>query len=482
MTLTTNCPTPAIENPAPEQPPAAAGAPPSDSTGPRPSTLEAARRSAGQVHHVGTHETLASVVRHFDLDPQCCGVLASDGGRFVNLLSRDLTAAQLAKPFARELFFDKPLARLLPFWPVPALELHERTFVADAIQSALSRPPLYRFEPVVVVADDGSRAAVDIYSLLVAQCEVLFSTLRDLERQREATQAAVAEREEMHQRLVAASREAGRAEVATGVLHNVGNVLNSLNASAGVVSRTLQQSKVANLGRAVTLIQEHAQDLGGFLTTDARGKALPGYLQKLAGVLGEEQARLATEMQEMGRSIEHIKQIVQMQQTHAKSSTLLEPVSPVALMEDAVRVNLVSFDRHNVQVVREYGQVAPTRLDRHKVLQILINLVSNAKNALKGNPPGQKRITLKIDRVGGAEKDRVVFRVEDNGAGIEAGNLTRIFSHGFTTRKEGHGFGLHSAANAAGEMGGTLSAASEGPGRGAAFTLSLPAEAGEGAR
>ena len=70
----------------------------------------------------------------------------------------------------------------------------------------------------------------------------------------------------------------------------------------------------------------------------------------------------------------------------------------------------------------------------------------------------------------------------DNGIGIPADNLTRIFGHGFTTRKEGHGFGLHSGALAAKELGGALTVESDGPGKGATFTLEFPIQRPKGAR
>jgi two-component system, LuxR family, sensor kinase FixL len=75
-----------------------------------------------------------------------------------------------------------------------------------------------------------------------------------------------------------------------------------------------------------------------------------------------------------------------------------------------------------------------------------------------------------VERVGA----RLRITVADNGVGVAPESFSRLFTQGFTTKKEGHGFGLHSSALAAEEMGGTLTCVSEGPGRGAAFTLELP--------
>ncbi len=313
--------------------------------------------------------------------------------------------------------------------------------------------------------------------------DAMAATLRELEAQRQATQAAEADREKLQQQLVKSSREAGRAEVATGILHNVGNVLNSINVSAAVVNNTLQQSRVGNLCKGLAMLEEHAADLVSFLTSDERGRVLPGYLNKLAGVMAEERAVITREMESLVRNVEHIAHVVQMQQSYAKEVIVRQPLSPADLMEDALRVNLAAMQAAGVEVVRDFAPLPNLLLDKHGVLQILINLVSNAFNAVRDQAAPGKKIELKIEKGdantdgsggSGGPQSLLRFKVTDNGAGIAPENLTRIFSYGFTTRKEGHGFGLHSAANAAREMGGSLTASSEGPNRGASFTLELP--------
>lgn len=304
--------------------------------------------------------------------------------------------------------------------------------------------------------------------------DALAATLRALEEQRRATQAAEAQREQLQERLLSASREAGRAEVATGILHNVGNVLNSVNVSAAMIVRTLEQSKVANLWKALAMLEEHQADLDDFLTSDERGRILPSYLSKLARVLAEEQAAIAAEMVSLGRSLEHIGQVVQMQQSYARGSTLRQLLDPVDLVDDALRVNLVASGQRDVELVREFGEIPSVLLDKHKVLQILINLLSNANNAVKCRAPGNARIVLRMEMFDRDGRPFIRFQVVDNGHGILPENLTRIFTHGFTTRNDGHGFGLHSSANAAREMGGLLSVCSGGVDQGATFTLELP--------
>ena len=266
---------------------------------------------------------------------------------------------------------------------------------------------------------------------------------------------------ESRERFVDASRLAGMAEVATGVLHNVGNVLNSVNVSATLVQERLRESKLASFVKTAAVLQEHSADLGAFLTNDPRGQRIPPFLIKLAGHLAAEQEGFLKELAALTKNIEHIKEIVAMQQSYARVAGVLEPLAPVQLMEDALQLNEAALARHRIRLVREFAEVPPVLVDKHKVLQILINLIRNAKYALDQGKPEEKRLTLGIDLAG---PERVQIFVRDNGVGIAPENLTRIFGHGFTTKKEGHGFGLHSGANAAKELGGSLRAHSDGLG------------------
>jgi signal transduction histidine kinase len=260
------------------------------------------------------------------------------------------------------------------------------------------------------------------------------------------------------------------AEVATNVLHNVGNVLNSVNVSAEAVAGKVRQFRITNLKSVADLLREHSHDLPEFLSRDPRGMKLPDYLTKLADHLAEPQKAILEEVNSLRDNIEHIKGIVAMQQTHARRSGVLENLSAVDLMEDAIRINSAAFMRHAVNLEREFEDVPTLLTDRHLVLQILVNLLSNAKYALD-NVACERRMVLRISSLG---NDEVKFTVSDNGVGIEQENLTRIFQHGFTTKRDGHGFGLHSGALAARALGGKLTAHSDGLGKGSIFTLELP--------
>jgi len=273
-----------------------------------------------------------------------------------------------------------------------------------------------------------------------------------------------------NRQLLETSRQAGMAEVATSVLHNVGNVLNSVNVSSTLITEKVQNSKLTNLSRAVALIEEHHEDLGNFFTSDPKGRQLPGYLSRLAANLLAEHKQIVEEAGQLVKNILHIRDIVAVQQNYASIGGVTEKIELRELIEDAVRINVAALDRHRVRLEREYAELPVLVVDKHKVLQILVNLIRNAKYACDDSGRVDKRIILSAVQ----KNQRVQISVIDNGIGIAAENLERIFCHGFTTRKEGHGFGLHSGALAAREMGGSLTVSSEGLGRGATFTLEIP--------
>lgn len=283
------------------------------------------------------------------------------------------------------------------------------------------------------------------------------------------------ELERVHRELMLASRRAGMAEIATNVLHNVGNVLNSVNVSAVLVSDMTRKSAAADLARVVELMREHEADIGDFITTHARGKHIPAYLATLAESLRSERARIVEELGSLRSNIDHIKEIISTQQNYARLGGVSESVSVIELVEDSLRINAGALKRHGVRVVREFEGAPLVNVDKHKVLQVLVNLVRNAKYACEESGKLDRCLTVGVHCVG----ETVRIMVADNGVGIPAENLTRIFSYGFTTRKQGHGFGLHSGALAARELGGSLIAHSDGPGCGAQFTLVLPLHSAE---
>jgi PAS domain S-box-containing protein len=354
------------------------------------------------------------------------------------------------------------------FW-VDRLSPKDGDSVVKRRREAVADQKPYRTEYRMIAGDGREVWVRESTAVLVEQgtAVLLRGVFVDVTDQKAAEQKVKA----MHEELVVASRQAGMAEVATGVLHNVGNVLNSVNVSVGVVHDQLRQSKLSNLTKVVSLLNQKSVDLKKYLFTDPKGKLIPKYIIDATEHLEKERQSLLRETGELAENVSHIKEIVAMQQTYAKVGGLVETLPIAKLIDDALQMNVAAFDRHRIEVVREFQDVPPVAVDRHKLLQILVNLTANAKDALSASVRDDKQLLLKVSANG---DNRVRVVVADNGVGIPTENLTRVFVHGFTTKSDGHGFGLHNAALAAKEMGGSLVAQSEGAGKGASFTLELP--------
>jgi signal transduction histidine kinase len=274
------------------------------------------------------------------------------------------------------------------------------------------------------------------------------------------------------QAVVETARAAGMSEIATGVLHNVGNVLNSVNVSATMVAQKVRATALGDLERVVEVMDQHAADLPGFLGKDPRGKHLHPFLKSLTAKLAEERAALEREVHGLTEGIDHVKVLVKAQQTYARRTEVLEPTILAEQIEAALGISYqVLPKREDLVVERELEDLPRVNVDRHKLMEILVNVIINARQSMAESGCAPPILRLSVAKV---DDERVQIRIADNGLGIPPENLVNIFKHGFTTKKNGHGFGLHTAANAATEMSGGLRAESDGPGKGATFVLEIP--------
>jgi signal transduction histidine kinase len=276
----------------------------------------------------------------------------------------------------------------------------------------------------------------------------------------------------VHRQLVETARRAGMAEVATSVLHNVGNLLNTAMTSSAVIREVLDGSRISSLSRLLGLMQSHASDLPKFLRGDPRGQKVLEFLTQVERVLLREQGVIKEKVTSLNESQDQIRQIIALQQSYAGMAGVQETLKFPDLMEDATKLFVDSFKRHDINLTAEFPPDIPhITIEKPKVLQILLNLLRNARDATMKMDRSQRRISIRVALVTPAT---VGIEVTDNGTGIQPENLDRVFNFGFTTKPDGHGFGLHSCANLARELGGSLVAASSGEGLGATFTLTLP--------
>jgi signal transduction histidine kinase len=284
---------------------------------------------------------------------------------------------------------------------------------------------------------------------------------------------AEAKQHELHQELLGKSQQAALAELATGVLHNVGNALNSVNVATNFAVDQVAKNHMTDLGRATELIQEHKDNLSNFFTSHERGKLVLPFLEQLADTLRGEKESLLECLRELDQKVEHVKQIVRAQQTNAKAARAMSDFELCDLMEFEIATVQGNMEEHAIELVRDYQRVPTVHSDKHKVIQIVGNLIRNSVRALIDSGKDEKQLTVRIERTG---ENRVLVEVEDNGIGIDELALSKMFQYGFTTKIDGHGFGLHHSMLAAKHLGGELRVHSDGLGRGARFTLELPVD------
>lgn len=291
----------------------------------------------------------------------------------------------------------------------------------------------------------------------------------DLRYHDEERDRAEKQRNKLYQQLLEMSRQVGRAEVAANLLHNVGNVLNSVNVSTAAIGRYANSAVVGRIGQVATMLDE-AEDVGHLVTKDELGKELPRLLKLLAADLRNDMEAVRKECETLVRKVNHIKQVISMNESMASSVGLYEPSDLTEVVEEAIALVSPVFDKHGITLRRDFTSVPPVLLDRHRILQIVVNLLTNARDAVLERPP-ERRVVSVLTR---HEGSKVEIIVRDTGEGIPPQFAERIFEHGFTTKATGHGFGLHASALAADEMGGALECTSSSPDEGTTFVLRIP--------
>ena len=295
--------------------------------------------------------------------------------------------------------------------------------------------------------------------------------LQDLnETLEDKVRARTVELEKLNEKIGGIARSAGMAEVASGVLHNVGNVLNSVNVSVSVIREQVRKTKSENLSRLVAMMNENKANIANFIENDEKGKQIPRFLSLLAGQLKEEKNNLYEELDQLSSNVDHIKNVISMQQSYAGSYGMREKVKISDLVEDALKINIQGMNQYGIEVIKQYDNTEMLYIDKHKALQVFINLISNAKYALIDSDKENKIIYVIIKREG----EKINIEIKDNGIGIAPDDVSHLFEYGFKKRRGGHGYGLHHSALVVNELGGKISVNSDGAGKGASFIVTIP--------
>jgi signal transduction histidine kinase len=267
------------------------------------------------------------------------------------------------------------------------------------------------------------------------------------------------------------AHRAGMAEIASEVLHNVGNAVNTANCCTEVIADRLNHSRIAGLEKATALLSEQASNAVHFFSEDPRGPKLISYLITLTAALQKEQVENLSELQRLQETIRHIRDAIASQQSHARKSDFRQRVELRALLNETLLVNEALQKQCGITVSVNMPDLPLLELNRSRVAQVLVNLEKNALLAMQSVPRKNHELTLNVAIL---KSDVLQIEIRDTGTGFTPEIHERLFGQGFTTRKEGSGLGLHYCVNVIREMGGDITAYSDGPGTGASFTITIP--------
>lgn len=292
----------------------------------------------------------------------------------------------------------------------------------------------------------------------------------ELRKKNDDLESTLEELEATKDELVEKAHKAGMADIATGVLHNVGNVLTSVNTSASLIEDTVRQSKLKGLIKANHMLREQIDRIEEFIANDPKGKNLLEYYLKLEGPLKGEQDKMLVQSQRLIDKIELINEIISAQQSYAGTGLNAESISLTDVVENALSLQAGSIERHGLHIEKDLQVTEQVVAQRSKLIHVLVNILKNAKEAMNDMDPNDKKIVIKTWQ----DSQQVHLSISDNGQGIKNEHKDKIFTQGFTTKKNGHGFGLHSSANYMTEMDGNIKVNCNGEMKGAEFIISLP--------
>lgn len=275
---------------------------------------------------------------------------------------------------------------------------------------------------------------------------------------------------EYRKKVLDSAHRSGMEEVASEVLHNVGNAVNSASCGVEMLRERLSESKATGLDRAAAMLREQAPRAGEFFTVDPRGPKLISYLIDLNEALKREQIDQQADVDRLFETIRHIRDVIAAQQSYTGQSEFRQEVALASMVDEVLLLNHEQLLASRIEVEVDLPPLPDLRLNKSKTTQVLVNLVRNAIQAMQ-NEHGLPRVLAisaqLIDETG------IEIEVADTGHGFDEDVRRKLFAHGFTTKPNGNGFGLHYCANAVQGSGGHITAESPGPGLGATFRVRL---------
>jgi DNA-binding LacI/PurR family transcriptional regulator/signal transduction histidine kinase len=270
-----------------------------------------------------------------------------------------------------------------------------------------------------------------------------------------------------YKKLVEHAQREGMADIAADILHNIGNILNSISVSAHMMENSVKSAPFDDLLRANRLLEANMERLEDFIRNDRKGKILMRFYLKLGESMEKLREQLIYNANRLSTKLNSINEIIAAQQNYAGVASQPEELSIAAILEDALKVHAASLDKYRITVERDYRANPRLVVQRAKLFYIFVNLINNARDSMTETPLNERRLSISIYEDGSES----CVRISDTGRGIAEGAIDKVFDYGYSVKDERRGFGLHSSSSYMAEMGGVILAESAGIGKGQAFTV-----------
>ncbi len=268
--------------------------------------------------------------------------------------------------------------------------------------------------------------------------------------------------------LVEKAHKAGMAEIATDTIHNVGNILNSVQTSILSIEEILYKSESLNYQKACELLKANLNNLDNFIQNDPKGKKLIEYFLALSDLFNDERGSINRLTERLKEKVEAITNVIASQQSYVGANLFAKhPLEQI--VNDALSILSETIDSYQITTIKFFEEVPVINIQKTKLVHIIINLIKNACEAMRSKTIMDRKLHLSIT----ADNSSVYLKITDNGAGIPEREINKIFTHGYTTKANGHGFGLHSCANYMAEMRGEINVESAGIEKGSTFILTF---------
>lgn len=270
--------------------------------------------------------------------------------------------------------------------------------------------------------------------------------------------------------LVEHARKEGMADIAADILHNIGNILNSINVSMHLMEEGAKSMVLDDVIKAGRLLEDNMDRLEEFICVDGKGKKLMQFYLKLGTSASRLQEQLRFNLERIRTKVGAINETIAAQQSYAGIDMKFEELSVEPILEDAIKVNQATLEKYDIAVEKYYTTGYKTFVNRAKLFYIIVNLISNAKDAMTDTFGVRRKLTVSMYQ----DENGKYIRFTDTGAGLSEDYLDQVFEYGFTTKSGKYGYGLYNCAVYMAEMGGSINVESEGPGKGASFILRFP--------